>query len=116
MYMYAYTEHACMHETLSVYDVVFIRNLTFFSVYSHYVRIFFEVGVSRSCGRVFIPGNTYLDKLEREREIIFEVEQNSTNATLIEFNRPYAWVFIADDDSKLIILQVFYHRYYRLRK
>lgn len=62
------------------------------------IPIYFAVGDVRSCGTVFIPGNTYVDKLEREKQIIFVVEE-SEFSDFVSFKRDSAWCFIADDDG-----------------
>lgn len=64
-----------------------------------YFYIYFSVGDTRRCDIAFFPGNDYLDKLEREVEIYFIVE-DSQFSEFIEFERDSAWLFVADDDSK----------------
>lgn len=63
-----------------------------------YIRIHFATGVSRSCGTTVIPGNTYVDKLEREVELYFYIE-DSEFSDFVEFERASAWLYISDDDG-----------------
>ena len=64
-----------------------------------YFFIYFSVGDARSCASVFFPDNSYLDKVEREKEIFFVVEE-SEFSEFVEFERNSAWCFLADNDSK----------------
>lgn len=63
------------------------------------IVIYFPIGVSRMCGSALIPGNTYLDKIEREVQIYFIIVE-SEFSEFLSFDRDSAWVFIADDDSE----------------
>ena len=67
-----------------------------------YYSIHFSVGDVRGCDTAFFPGNTYVDKREREFELQFYIEQ-SEFSDFVEFERDSAWVFIADDDSKYFV-------------
>jgi hypothetical protein len=64
-----------------------------------YLFIYFSIGDTRGCASAFFPGNDYLDKLEREKEIFFVVEE-SEFSEFVQFDRNSAWCFLADDDSK----------------
>ena len=79
--------------------VYFINIISLFLDPALYYSIYFSVGDSRSCDVAFFPGNDYLDKLEREEEISFDVV-DSEFSDFVEFDRDSSWIFIADDDSK----------------
>lgn len=64
-----------------------------------YLRIYFPAGESRACNTTFIPGNTYVDKREREVGLQFYIVDGPFSEFVV-FDRSTAWVFIADDDSK----------------
>ena len=80
-----------------------IISLLVFQYPAIYFFIYFSIGDSRSCASAFFPGNDYLDKLEREKAIVFIVEE-SEFSDFVQFDRDSAWCFLADDDSKDIIL------------
>lgn len=73
-----------------------------------YFFIYFSVGDTRSCASVLFPDNSYLDKLEREKEIFFVVE-DSEFSEFVEFDRNSAWCFLADDDSKDVHMNICKH-------
>ena len=62
-------------------------------------RFYFFVGDYRSCATASIPGNTYVDKQEREQELFFAVE-DSEFSEFVTFERSSSWIYVTDDDSK----------------
>ena len=78
---------------------VMLISLLVFKYPAIYFFIYFSIGDSRSCASAFFPGNDYVDKLEREKQIFFIVEE-SEFSEFVQFDRDSAWCFLADDDRK----------------
>ena len=89
---------------LCMYSVIatMLPNLISLLVYGYpkiYFFIYFSVGDARSCASAFFPGNDYLDKLEREKAIVFVVGE-SEFSEFVGFDRDTAWCYLTDDDRK----------------
>jgi hypothetical protein len=86
--------------TFPFYAYTHIDLRPFFPFY-FYLRFHFSAGDVRVCNRTSIPGNTYIDKLEREVMLKFYIEESPFSA-FVEFDRCDAWLFIADDDLAVV--------------